>query len=120
MSPSEAGIVYLACPYAHPDPAVRNERYGTACRKAAQLMKLGFVVFSPLSHSAPIAEIGNIPAANTEFWLKQDLPLLRLCDVVFVLALPGWEESTGLQAEIEEAKKRNIPVLFITNTIITK
>ena len=119
MTRPENEIIYLACPYAHPDTAVRDWRYNTACRTAAQLIKQGYAVFSPLSHSLPIAKSGDLPDIDTGFWLKQDLLFLRLCGKVFVLTLPGWEESTGVRAEIAEAKKRNIPVMFIDREEIT-
>lgn len=103
-------MIYLACPYSHPDAAVRNYRFRNICRIAAALMREGYVVFSPLSHSVPIAEIGGIDDVDNDFWLAQDLPILRKCDELIVVELDGWESSKGVQAEIEEAKRLNIPI----------
>lgn len=48
--------IYLCHPYSHPDPAVRRQRFESANDLAGRLMRSGFVVFSPLSHSVPIAD----------------------------------------------------------------
>jgi hypothetical protein len=48
-----------------------------------------------------------------EFWMFQDLPILRCCDKVVLLQLEGWEESCGVQKELEMAKTLNIPVVVI-------
>ncbi|MDR0327893.1 MAG: DUF1937 family protein, partial [Planctomycetaceae bacterium] len=54
-------LLYLCCPYSHPNPTVREDRFRTACRASAILMKSDIVVFSPLSHSVPIAEyVGEV------------------------------------------------------------
>ena len=37
---------YLANPYSHLDPDVREQRYRAACRAAARLMWAGHIVFS--------------------------------------------------------------------------
>lgn len=38
-------ISYLASPYTHPEQRVRQERYLAACKKAAELMLSGKVIF---------------------------------------------------------------------------
>lgn len=106
-------IVYLCVPYSHPDENVRNMRADIADRLAARLMERGNIVFSPISHSHRIApNIGN--CNQTDFWIKQDLPFLEIADVVVVAMLDGWEESKGIKIELEHAKKRGIPVRWIT------
>lgn len=95
--------IYLAAPYSHPDHHVRELRTQQASRAAAQLMREGYCVFSPLSHSHPIADhIGN--HLEHDFWLNQCLPFVKWCDELWVLELDGWEKSRGIQMEIEAAK----------------
>ena len=92
--------IYLACPYSDPDPEVRHLRFKSACRKAGELMQEGHVVFSPLSHSVPVADTMS-NHLDHDFWLGQDVAFLEWCDEMLVLTLPGWNESKGVRCEIE-------------------
>ena len=53
--------IYLAGPYSHPDPTVRAIRFHKLNDKAAELLRAGNLVFSPISHSHPIAEQCELP-----------------------------------------------------------
>jgi len=95
-------MIYLGCPYSHPDPAIVQKRFEYVTRVAGALMKRGYVVFSPITHSHPIAMLEKMPG-TWEFWAEQDLHILALCDELHVLELPGWQQSVGLRAEINAA-----------------
>ncbi len=51
-------MIYLASPYSHDDPAVRQERFDAACRAAAELVRQGKTVFRPVAHSHAICRYG--------------------------------------------------------------
>ena len=105
--------IYLAAPYSHPDPEIREKRVSLANKKAAELMESGNLVFSPLSHSHPISKYcATDPCANG-FWLRQDLWVLKICDEMQILCLDGWSESKGIKTETEFAEKLGIPVRMI-------
>lgn len=104
-------MIYLASPYTHPDPAVRQERFEAACRAAAALMRRGRICFSPIAHSHPLCQYG-LPG-DWEFWQRQDLEFLAACDEVVVLKLDGWQHSRGIQAEIAAARALGKPVGFL-------
>jgi hypothetical protein len=77
-------------------------------------MQSGIVVFSPLSHSVPIStEMSDTVTLSHEFWMSQDLPILRRCDEMLVLGLTGWRESLGVRQEIFEAMTLKIPITLI-------
>jgi hypothetical protein len=59
-------MIYLACPYTHPNPAVREQRFEAACVATASLMRSGKTVFSPIVHSHPLVHYG-LPI-EWEFW----------------------------------------------------
>jgi hypothetical protein len=109
---TERPLVYLACPYSHPDPAVREERFHASNRAAAQLMGQGIMVFSPISHTHPIAVAGDLPK-GWDFWERYDRAVLSCCCKVVILQIDGWEQSTGVQAEIRIAVEMGIPVEFL-------
>ena len=105
----DAPIAYLAMPYS----GRMEESFVDANRIAGALMVEGYVVFSPISHSHPIWKDCEYLPQTHEFWMKQDLPFLRLADKLFVYKAEGWEESLGVRLEIEEAIANDIPIHYI-------
>ena len=107
--------IYLACPYSHHVKAVRNDRFRIACRKAAELMQQGHIVFSPISHSHPIADyIENHTDHN--FWMNQDLHFLEWCDELWILDIDdgAWMLSDGVKTEKNFAERLGKPVKMVT------
>lgn len=104
-------MIYLASPYTHSDPAVREARFQAACRQAAGMLRCGVPVFSPIAHTHPIAAHGLPP--EWDFWADYDRAFLEMCSEVWVLMLDGWWESKGVQAEIEIAAGLEKPVVYV-------
>jgi hypothetical protein len=104
-------MIYLASPYSHPDPAVREKRFRDACRAAVALMQTGHAVFSPIAHSHPLVEHG-LPT-DWSFWERHDREHLARCDEVVVLMLDGWQESIGVREEIRIARELGKPVRYV-------
>ena len=107
--------IYLACPYSHADMEIVERRVMAVNAWAGKLMRQGHCVFSPLSHSHPIAMtmVGQ-SHMDTNFWLAQDLPMLvDWADEMWVLKLEGWEQSKGIHIETVAAWEFDIPVYYI-------
>lgn len=102
--------IYLACPYSHVDHEVRQQRFHEVNKAAAMLMRRGYLVFSPISHTHPIAEVGNLPK-GWDFWESYDRSFIEWCDELYVLQLNGWQQSTGVNAEIAIAKQMCKPIV---------
>lgn len=105
-------MIYLASPYAHPDPAVMQQRYEAVSECAAVLMQDGKCIYSPITHNHPIAIKYSLPR-DWNFWRKIDYGMLRHASAVYVLKLEGWELSVGVLAEVNEAHLLNIPVIYL-------
>jgi hypothetical protein len=107
-------LTYLAVPYTHEEHHMMVARHMLVNIVAAQLMSQGVYVFSPISHTHPIAEAscGKLPR-GWDFWEGYDTAILSGCEKVIVLRLPGWDSSTGVQAEIKIATKLEIPIEYI-------
>lgn len=110
-------MIYLACPYTHPNQAVREQRFEAACAATATLMRSGKSVFSPIVHSHPLVRYG-LPV-EWEFWQAQDCEHLRRCDCVVVLTLEGWETSRGVQAELRLASELQLPIHYLSSAMIS-
>jgi len=106
-------FVYLACPYSHPDKTVMEKRFRLANIIAGQLMQMDYLVFSPISHSHPIADVCNVDAIDYKFWLRQDAAIFIHCEIMMVLTIDGWKESYGVGRELEWAKTYDMPVVLV-------
>lgn len=108
-------LLYLAAPYTHQSPVVREWREESTTSTAAIIMRLtGQAVYSPLTHGHRIAPyLPNELVLDHEFWMQQCLPLLRMADELLVLPLEGWRESAGVRKEISVAQACLIPVNFL-------
>ena len=115
-----SSLLYVAAPFTHSEASVREHWYRTACRVAAILMKSGITVFSPISHSVPIAEYIGEVEDDHNFWMSMDIPILHRCDEVLVLALNGWERSKGVKRELVEAMWLRKPITLIEEADIKR
>lgn len=104
-------MIYLASPYSHPDPVVRDQRYLAACRATVNLLRTGKSVFSPVVQGHALSRFG-LPT-DWQFWQRHDREHLRRSDEILVLTLDGWRESVGVLAEIELAQQFGKPVRYI-------
>ena len=104
-------FVYIACPYSHPNPLVRQRRYKAVTKAAAHLLAQGLIVYSPITHSHPMAMRADLP--DWEFWQKYDETFLLHSRMMVVLAIHGWEESRGVRAEMAFAALHSIPTFLL-------
>ncbi len=111
MEKQNRPLVYLACPYSHPERDVRVARFEASNRAAALLMAQGLHVFAPISMSHPVAECAQLPG-HWDYWKAFDTAFLSCCHKLIVLMLPGWQESVGVTAEIEIAREMGIEIEY--------
>lgn len=105
-------LTYLAIPYSHPNAFVRHNRFVIANKAAGLLTLNGHIVFSPISHSHPIAEVCDLPK-SWDYWERVDRAYLEASKLLIVLMIDGWEESKGVQAEIAIAKQLRLPIEYM-------
>lgn len=109
-------IAYLACPYHHENPIIKEQRLRIVTEVAAEMHKQGSYVYSPLTHNHKLSELGV--KGTWETWCHFDLEMLSRCDKLIVLTLPGWEVSRGVQAEIAHAKELSLPIQFLEHSTL--
>jgi len=104
--------IYLACPYSHTLESARIQRFEDATRAAALLMQQNYIVFSPITHSHPIALNYDLPL-DFNFWKKFDTSFLEWADQMYILCIAGWSVSYGITQELKIIKRMNKPVTSI-------
>ena len=103
-------LIYLAAPYTHDNPDVVRSRVEVATQVAGELIGLGWRVFSPITYTHPFANDYEPP----DGWYAFDLDFLARCDVLVVLMLPGWWDSTGVRMEIDYAQDKGMKIHYIS------
>src|SRR5579859_4747751 len=106
--PVNPKLVYLASCYrsARGEYGVK-EHIESAAQMARAIWKLGLAVICPAMNTAFFSGI-DVPDT---FWLTGDFVMVRRCDGIVMH--PNWEESTGAQAELVEARLHGLPIFFI-------
>lgn len=102
-------LIYLASPFTSDNPDVRRLRYEWAREATVAIFKSGRPVFSPIVYSYALAESCGLPVPF-DFWREFDEAMIARCSFLWVLTLPGWEVSKGVQAEIDIAAKHDKPM----------
>lgn len=107
----QPGYVYLGSPYSKYE-AGHDAAARVVADAAAKLVHRGLVIYSPIAHGHAIAAHG-LPL-DWGFWKKQCQPLIDGAAGLIVLTMAGWQESVGLQYEIEEFVRAGKPILHVS------
>jgi len=107
--------IYLASPYTHSSPEIRDYRYEMVLYVTAMLIKDGFIVYSPITYTHTLATRYNIQPDNSDWWVDFDQSFIEnWANVLIVLELLGYENSSGIKREITMAEKAGIPITYIS------
>ncbi len=105
-------MIYLASPYTKHSKETREYFFELLCDITAQMFNRGKYVFTPIVYAHPVAARHNLPP-EWDYWKEYDELFLSICSELWVLKFPGWEDSTGVQAEVEIALGRGLPVKYV-------
>ena len=94
------------------DVAIRWARYYYTLERVAVMLKEGVMAYSPIVHSHVMAESFNMPKEYSHYQ-KLDRHFIDLSDGIFVLKMPGWERSEGIQDEIAYATETGKPITYL-------
>jgi len=104
--------IYLATAYSSPSGRIEEFRFRRINELAAHILAEGHIVFSPISHSHPIAMAGNLPK-TFGFWEEQARAFIVWADELWVYRGDGWLESKGVEREMLMARNTGKPVEYI-------
>lgn len=101
-------FIYVASPYSHPEESVRQARYEAVSAFTAMYIERGFVVYSPIVHNHLLAR--RLPALGLSFsdWSRHNFGILAKASELWVLTIPGYESSLGVQSEVALAEQLGI------------
>jgi len=109
-------LIYLASPYMG-TWYQRELRFLQCARVAGFLISQGNYVFSPITHTHPIARVCDLPG-GWDYWGGYDRRMIKSCDELMVLTIDGWAESTGVTAELKIAQELGKPISYIDYVLL--
>lgn len=98
-------VIFISGPYRAGTPYQIQENIRKAEAVALEVWKRGDIALCPHKNTALFDG-----ECLDYVWLEGDLELLRRCDGMILV--PGWENSSGVKAEIAEALKLGIPIEY--------
>lgn len=103
---------YLSAPYSRcEDKAALMDKVMTLSGRL-MVQNPGLHVVSPLMNHFSLHLVPDL-GSDYKFWGEYSRELLSKCNVLIVYMLTGWNESTGVADEIEQAAKLGIQVLYV-------
>lgn len=117
-------LIYLATPYtclgrksAAVCARIEGERFRIVTEVSILMFKRGLIVYSPITQShtqKQIAEgMGMSLSGDFSFWSAFDLSILSFCTDLYILKIPGWDTSDGVQSEYNEAMKLGLSLSYV-------
>lgn len=103
---------YLATPYSkYPDGL--EAAFEEACRVAGWLIANDVKVFSPISHTHPIALCADLDPLDHEIWLPADEPFMNGACGLIVAEMDSWQDSYGIGEEIKVFRNAKKPIIHL-------
>jgi Domain of unknown function (DUF1937) len=91
-------FIYVASPYSHVDPKVRDQRYRRVAYYISSLLIQRRWCYSPIVHCHEVALTYKFPT-SFEYWAEYNFAMLSAAEAMHVLTIEGWEQSIGVAAE---------------------
>lgn len=107
-------LIYLAGPYKSDDEAVRQKRveqYAAAVYYFA-MSSPNLCLFSPVLHCVSIDNLLK-EFHDFSFWAHRDFFMIKKSSAMWVLTIPGWQESYGVAQELEYAESIDREVFYV-------
>lgn len=114
-------MIYVASPYTYKSriPGLswlrRYLRYRAITKIIGRLQdKYPYAFIGPITQSHNTAKYMLNSATDFKSWARRDLTYISHCDEMWVVLLDGWNQSTGVLAEVKFLKsRRNFNIKFI-------
>lgn len=104
--------LYLASPYSHQDPIIRDLRFLAAETATYFLMRKGHIIFSPIVYTHALAKKNGM-AYTAGYWADLNMNMLRASGGLRVLMISGWQQSVGIGRERGWSQQFNVEVKYL-------
>ena len=119
------GFWYFAHPYTAKDkegnfvPEAEDANFALANQRAAELLKRGYNIYSPISHTHPIHRACPEFLRNHEheMWYELDNNLIAQTNFKGIILAPGWETSNGCKNELKLFRKKGLLWILFTDVM---
>lgn len=119
------GLWYFAHSYTVKDregkyvPEGEDANFHLCNWRAAQLLRAGYNIYSPISHTHPIHRACPefLAAHEHEMWYQLDIHFLENANFQGIILAPGWDYSKGCEIERSWFVAHNKEVLFYTDIV---
>jgi hypothetical protein len=105
-------LIFISSPYTHENPEVVHENYLKVAKFAAELIKQGYVAFSPILYGHNAVRYQPDMPTDWDFWKIFCLTFLSRSDEMIVYMMEGWDKSKGVKEEIQYAKDLGIEIIY--------
>lgn len=102
-------MIYLSIPYT----GCEDSSFRVSCVALEKLIRAGNTAISTVVCGHAMERQNRITKSDHDLWLGYDLKLLHYCDTLAVITLDGWEDSAGVKAEIDEAERLGVPIVYL-------
>lgn len=119
VTPPLGALCYLATPYTKYKDGDIDAAFRDAAKLAAQLLRAGIKVYSPIAHCHPLSVHGKIDPLDHSIWLPFNDTMLRASDVLIVAEMDGWDQSKGVGYEIEFFERTVKPIFHLDPLTLT-
>ncbi|HCE08748.1 MAG TPA: hypothetical protein DEQ40_09145 [Oxalobacteraceae bacterium] len=106
-------FVYVATPYSKYDGGL-DAAFVEACKATAELIRRGIAAYSPIAHTHPVAIHGCIDPLDHDRWMALDAAMMDAASELYVIKMPGWDQSKGVAIEIETFRAAGKPIRFLS------
>jgi hypothetical protein len=108
-----APLYYLATPYSKYQGGNLEAAFVAASKIAADLLVVGYRVYSPIAHTHPLAIHSGLDPLDHSIWMPFDEAIMDAADALMVAQMEGWRESFGINHEIEFFKAARKPIVYL-------
>jgi hypothetical protein len=109
------GFWYLASPYTHHDPKIREARANIVKDYMGALLYKGVITYSPIWSCHAISLDFELPM-NYEYWLDFNRRWMRHSVGTIVAQLSDYDRSRGVADEIAFTKSVSKPLFYVSLT----